>query len=171
MECICKADLPYPEPEITEKSLYEVKLLMPAYAGRESETTAIFSYIYGHYVTIGLKGELSDCLEKIAISEMRHHDILGKAIVQLGGTPYIGGNYSYWQGGYVNYVKDPVAILKNAIASEKQAIHDYETIAARTRMKEIKILIERIILDERVHVATLTKLLEYYSSSSSSTLS
>lgn len=164
MGYLYKADLPYPEIDLKVKSMYEVKLLMPSYGGRESETSAIFGYIYGHYVTEDVPGDISNCLSKIAITEMHHHDMLGKAIFQLGGTPYIGGNYSYWQGGYINYIKDPVSILKNSIAAEKQAIHDYKIVTARSHIPEIKLLIERIILDEEIHIATLTELLEFYTS-------
>lgn len=168
MNYLFKADLPYPDIDIKVKSMYEVKLLMPSYGGRESETSAIFGYIYGHYVTGGVPGDLSDCLERIAITEMHHHDMLGKAIFQLGGTPYIGGNYSYWQGGFVNYVKEPEKILRNAIAAEKQAIHDYRAVIERTKMAEIKMMTERIILDEEIHIVTLTELLEAYGSQGSS---
>lgn len=167
MECLCKADLPYPKIDIKVKNRNEVNLLMPVYGGRESETTAIFSYIYGHYVTGDIEGDLSDCLLNIAITEMHHHDLLGEAIFDLGGTPYIGGNYNYWQGGYVNYEKDPIRIIKNAIAAEKQAIHDYRIVISRTSMPEIKLLIERIILDEQIHIETLNRLLEIYSSGAS----
>lgn len=160
-----QADLPYPKVVITEKNRNEVKLLMPVYSGRESEATAIFSYIYGHYVTGDVSGDLSDCLKGIAIAEMRHHALLGETIFYLGGTPYIGGNYNYWQGSYVNYEKDPVRIIKNALSAEKQAIRDYKIVVSRTSVADIKLLIERIILDEEVHIGILTELLETYSSS------
>ncbi len=158
-----QAELPYPKVVITEKNPQEVKLLMPVYSGRESEATAIFSYIYGHYVTSGVSGDLSDCLKRFAIVEMHHHALLGEAIFDLGGTPYIGGNYNYWQGSYVNYAKEPIAIIKNAIEREKQAVKGYKSVAARTTVPDIKLLIERIILDEEVHIASLTELLEAYS--------
>ena len=150
------ADLPYPQVDIKVKSPIETRLLMSVYGGRESETTAIMGYIYASYVT---SDELSDCLRKIAINEMHHHSMLGKAIAELGGTPYIGGTHSYWQGGFVNYVKDPVAILKNNIANEHQAIRDYQFVISRTSIPDIRLLAERIILDEEVHIETLTELL------------
>lgn len=167
MDYLFKADLPYPKIEIKAKNANEVKLLMPVYGGRESETTAILGYIYSHYVTSKTEGDISKCLLSIAITEMHHHEMLGEAIFDLGGTPYIGGNYNYWQGGYVNYEKDPIRILKNAIAAEKQAIHDYKAVVARTTLPEIKLMIERIILDEQVHIDTLNQLLDTYSSGSS----
>ncbi len=159
MDCKVRADLPYPKFEVNMRDIYEVKLLMPVYGGRTSETTAVLNYVYYSYVLKESKPELSHCLESIAISEMRHHEMLGTAIAALGGTPYIGGNYYYWQGNFVNYAKDVVTVLKNAINGEKQAINDYKIVIAKTRMAAVKDMIERIILDEEIHVEILTELL------------
>ena len=103
MDYLYKADLPYVEVEKSVKSPFEVRLLMPVYGGKGSETTAIMGYIFQSYALADKEPEISKCLEQIAISEMRHHDLIGTAIVRLGGIPYIGDNRGYWQGGYVNY--------------------------------------------------------------------
>lgn len=163
MECKFKADLPYPDFQ-SGKNINDIKLLMPVYSGRDGETTAIMSYIYYSYVTKQQYPELSYCLEKIAITEMHHHELLGTAIVILGGTPYIGGNYSYWQGSYVNYTKDITSMLRGAILGEKQAIMDYRNVYVKTSTQAVKELVERIIADEEVHIETLTELLKIYSS-------
>lgn len=162
MGYLFQSDLPYPEADINIKSDYEVKLLMPVYGGREGETSAVLGYVYGHYVTQDVEGELSDCLKKLAVVEMRHHDMLGRAIFRLGGTPYIGGNYSYWQGAYLNYGKNPSHIIKTSIMNEEQAIHDYLNVCKKTKMEEVKLIVNRIILDEEVHLELLKKLQELY---------
>lgn len=163
MECLCRADLPYPAVETGGRYPNEVKLLMPVYGGRESETTAILNYVYYAYVSKIRYPELSECFEKIAVVEMRHHELLGNAVAVLGGTPYIGGNYNYWQGNFVNYAKEPVMMLKNSIYAEKQAISDYKNVVSKTKLSEVKAMVERIIMDEELHVATLTELLKTYS--------
>lgn len=158
MTNIIKVDLPYPELDLDEKSLYEVRLLKPVYGGAESETTAIMTYIYQNYVLAPDYEEIALTLEGISLAEMTHHDLLGTAIVQLGGTPVIGGNYNYWQGGMVNYSKDVRKIIDDNIAAERKAIRDYREVIARTKMDEIKALIERIILDEELHIKVLKEI-------------
>lgn len=158
--CKYKADLPYPDTKITTQSMYEIRLLMPVYGGRESETTAVMNYIYQSYVLADSYPEIADCLLHIGMTEMEHHEMLGRAITMLGGTPYIGGNHSYWQGSYSNYSKDLKTILQNDINEEKQAIRDYKDIINTTKMPEIVTMVERIIEDELVHIQTLTALQE-----------
>ena len=54
-------------------------------------------------------------------------------------------------------------MLKNSIYAEKQAISDYKNVVAKTKLSEVKAMVERIIMDEELHVVTLTKLLKTYS--------
>lgn len=157
--CRIKSDKPYPSTKINVHSMHEVRLLMPVYGGRESETTAVMNYIYQSYVLADKYPEIADCLLHIGITEMEHHEMLGKAIYMLGGTPYIGGNYSYWQGSYANYSKDLKTILQNDIADEKIAIRDYKEIISATKLPEIVTMVERIIEDELTHIETLTAIL------------
>jgi bacterioferritin len=160
MEYQTKSFLPYPEINIETPNYHECRLLMPAYAGKESETTAIMSYIYQHYILKPEYAIISEVLEEISITEMAHHDLLGTMIVQLGGTPIIGGNYNYWQGGYVNYAKNPLTILNNNIINEKKAIADYEMIVKKSKDSTVIEVIKRIILDEEIHVKTFELLKE-----------
>ncbi len=160
INCKFKADLPYPDTIIKTQSIYEIRLLMPVYGGRESETTAIFNYIFQSYVLKDKYPHIADCLLHIGITEMEHHEMLGRTIAMLGGTPYIGGNHSYWQGSYANYAKELKTILQNDIAEEKQAIRDYKDIIHTSKMPEIVMMIERIIEDEKVHIQTLKALLD-----------
>lgn len=159
INCKVKSDTPYPDTKIGIHSMHEVRLLMPVYGGRESETTAVMNYIYQSYVLGDKYPEIADCLLHIGITEMEHHEMLGRAISMLGGTPYIGGNYSYWQGSYANYSKDVKTILQNDIADEKIAIRDYKEVISATKLAEIVTMVERIIEDELVHIETLTALI------------
>ncbi len=156
------ADLPYPTVEGTGRNVAEINLLMPVYGGRDSETTACLNYVYYSYVTKEKHPDLSECMEGIGIVEMKHHELLGVAIVKMGGTPYVGGRYNYWQGNYVNYAKDPALIIRNAIYGEKQAISDYRSVASKTGSPSIKNLVDRIIADEEIHLNILNELKEKY---------
>lgn len=158
MECLYKSDLPYPEVEAV-RSPFEVRLLMPVYGGKTSETTAIMGYIFQSYVLGDKEPEISKCLEKIAISEMRHHDMLGTAIVRLGGVPYIGDTRGFWQGGFVNYTLNPKEMIQGDINGEKEAIRGYKDVIRLSKNDDVKALIARIVMDEEVHIETLESIL------------
>lgn len=150
---LASSDLPYPEIEVTP-SIAEARILMPSYGGRNSETTAIFTYMYQTYVS----PEFNDTLEAVAISEMHHHELLGEAITKLGGYPVIGSG-TYWNGSYVNYQTSPAEFLKSNIIGEKTAIAGYEKAILALNQKSLKMLLERIILDEELHIKIFEELI------------
>lgn len=156
---IIRLDLPYPEVVIEHKDPSEAKKLMDDYAGKESETTAILTYIYQSYILKDSHPDISKTLESIGISEMFHHELLGTTIARLGNYPVIGGRNTFWNGSFVNYVTDVRKILKVDIAAEKQAIVNYERTIAVLTNDSIKRLIERIILDEELHIKILNEML------------
>ena len=150
------SDLPYPDIECAE-NLADGKLLMPVYGGPAGELTAIATYCFQHYVTTRDR-ELSDALAAIARVEMHHHELLGKAIVKLGGYPVMGGR-TYWSGSFVNYTLDPKRYLRENISAEETAILNYERTVLALRTECVKALIERIILDEELHITAFKELL------------
>lgn len=150
-----RVDLPYPEVVIEHKNPLEGKRLMNDYAGKESETTAIMTYIYQSYVLAETYPEIADALEHIGIAEMTHHELLGTTIARLGNYPVIGGRNQFWNGSFVNYTVDVRKILKIDIEGEEQAIINYEKTIAVLENDSIKRLIERIILDEELHIKIL----------------
>ena len=151
-----KCDLPYPEVNVA-KDLSEARLILPNYAGRDSETTAILTYVYQSYMTADLK----KILEEISIVEMTHHEMLGEAIVKLGGYPIIGSG-CFWNGSFINYTSNPKVYLKNNIDGEKLAIKNYEKTILALNQRDLKLLLERIILDEEVHIKIFEELLLKY---------
>lgn len=161
---IFKSDLPYPELHIYSVSRGDVLALTDDYAGRESETTAIMQYSYQSYILKEKYPDIAKILEEIAIVEMTHHEMLAEAIVQSGGDPVIAGRHCFWSGSAVNYTQELCSVLKADLMGELGAIAAYKrTIAALTN-KSIIALIERIILDEEIHVRIFRKLIEEYCS-------
>ena len=98
------SELPYPEIEV-EQNVAESKLLMPVYSGSSGELTAVLTYCFQLYVTPKYP-DIQEALEGIAVTEMRHHELLGKTIYKLGGYPIMGAR-TYWNGSFVNYTLDP----------------------------------------------------------------
>ena len=151
------SDLPYPKIEV-EQNVAESKLLMPVYAGSASELTAVLTYSFQKYVSPKYP-EIAAALEGIAITEMRHHELLGETIYALGGYPVMGAR-TYWNGSFVNYTLDPRKYLRQNVVAEETAILNYERTILNLTTDSVKMLLERIILDEEVHIKIFKELLK-----------
>jgi bacterioferritin len=152
----CASDLPYPEIEVQE-NIADSKLLMPSYGGAASEMTAILTYSFQSYISLKTP-ELKQTLEGVALNEMHHHKMLGTAIYKLGGYPVMGGR-TYWNGSFVNYTLDPKKFLQQNIMAEETSILNYERTILNLKTESVKLLLERIILDEEQHIKIFKELL------------
>lgn len=152
-----QVDLEYPEIDIDSVSLSDCRCLMEDYGGAEGELTAILTYSFQSYVLSDMPEyeELRDTLEGIAIAEMHHHEMLGEAIVKLGGTPVMGGTHKFWNGSMVNYCKDVINMINIDIKGEKIAIENYKKTIRCLQNYSLRELIERIIMDEELHILAL----------------
>ncbi len=143
------SELPYPQIEV-EENIAESKLLMPSYAGMGSELSAILTYAFQSYITPNYP-EISKALEGVSVVEMKHHELLGTTIYKLGGYPIMGAR-NYWNGSFANYTLDVKKFLQQNIIAEENAIINYERTILNLKTESVKMLIERIILDEEVHI-------------------
>ena len=153
---IFASELPYPEIDCAE-NLADSKLLMPLYGGPAGELTAITTYCFQSYVTTRFK-EVAAAAGGIAKTEMHHHELLGRAIVKLGGYPVMGGR-TYWSGSFPNYTLDPKKFLRENITAEETAILNYERTVLALRTESVKNLLERIVLDEELHIKIFKELI------------
>lgn len=151
------SELPYPQIQVSP-NLAQAKLLMPLYAGISSELTAILTYSFQSYVTTKYP-EIAHAIEGIAKVEMYHHKLLGKTICALGGYPIMGAR-TYWSGNYVNYTLPVKKYLEEDILAEKNTISNYEQTILNIENESVKTLLERIIIDEEIHIEVLKSLLE-----------
>lgn len=154
-------DLPYPKVKVIKKDIEIAKDVLNSYAGRVSEDTAVHNYVF--QMMMQDDHELKNILRGIAIVEMHHLEILGNLIYELGLTPLftsVENNHTKWfSGEYVNYEKNWRQTLIDNIYEEETAIKNYEKIIAKTTDENVKHILKRIILDERVHIEIFTKLL------------
>ena len=141
---------PYPEVKGAHDPA-AVAILKEDYAGAHGELTGILQYIF-QQGRIEDNEALSNALLQIAIVEMTHLDMLGDAIVALGGNPSFDDGKYYWDASKVNYATGLKDMLAANIASEETAIADYERHAALMKNESVKALLERIIKDERLHL-------------------
>ncbi len=153
------SDLPYPEIEVCG-NVAQSKLLMPSYGGTGGELTAITTYCFQSYVTPKFP-DIANAMRGVAKCEMLHHRLLGEAIYKLGGYPIMGAR-SYWNGSFVNYTLDPRKYLQQNIAAEESAIVNYERTILNLQDESVKMLLERIILDEEVHIKIFKELLTMF---------
>lgn len=150
------SDLPYPTIEVSG-NLAQSKLLMPSYSGTCGELTAVLTYCFQNYVT--KRPDIANAMMGVAKCEMHHHKLLGDAIFKLGGYPVMGAR-TYWNGSYVNYTLDSRKYLQQNIVAEESAILNYERTILNLSDECVKMLLERIILDEEVHIQIFKELLK-----------
>ena len=123
-----------------------------------SETTASLLYSYQHFNTFENNKEFSSVIEEISIVEMKHLEILGKLIKLLGKEPIyktcnsLTDECVMWSSYNIKYDTNIKDMLITNIKGEKNAIKNYELHKRLINDKNIKKILERIILDEKKHV-------------------
>lgn len=157
----CRLDIPYPEVRTEGKNASYAALLSNDFAGQVSEMSAVSQYIYQHLVTPDEK--ISETVECISIVEMRHFEMIGKLIYQLGGNPLIASQNNctvrFWTAQYINYCADARCYLKINIENEEKAIANYLKRIKQINDTYIRAVLERIILDEEYHIKIFSQLL------------
>jgi len=149
-----------PYPEVTGvPDPATVALLKEDYAGAGGEITAILQYVY-QQGRLDDDPALANAILQIAIVEMMHLDMLGDAIVALGGKPSFDDGHFYWDASKVDYAQDLKGMLQANIAAEKNAIETYEKHSALTENESVKALLARIAQDEQLHLQFFTEQLE-----------
>ena len=97
---------------------------------------------------------------------MYHLEILGKLIIKLGGNPGYWINKKdkklNWNSSFVNYGLNATEMINYDIADEKLAIKQYISDEKKINDSNIISIIDRIILDEEVHIQILTELSKKY---------
>ena len=156
MEKRCQCDLPYPPLEVSAPNPKWLPPLRDLYAGHRSELGAITQYCYQSFVLSSGHKETAKLLREIAIVEMHHLEMLGKLICLCGGTPdFAGGRRQWWNGSFLSYRKDLCGALLVSLADEVAAVDAYRRAAGLIRDPKICAVLERIAMDEALHVQLL----------------
>ncbi len=153
----------YPRPENLSRNIRYARMLLTLYSGRDSELTAVAQYRYHHILTQQLPG-LAESLEGIARVEMLHLGILGGVIYQLGLRPsytfFQGTRRVRWNAGFVREGRNPRDMLEEDIRAEACAAEGYRNAIRWIPEESIQVLLQRILLDEELHLAQLRGLRE-----------
>lgn len=154
----CYVDLPYPEIKVEKPNIEYAKILLNSYAGKISEDSAAHLYIFQHIILEDKYKKYSSILKKIGIVEMHHLEMLGETIRKLGIEPVF---MSYdknksglvpWRSNYINYSVNIRDIINIDIDAEEKAIEYYKYTIEIIKDKYVRKLIERIIMDEELHL-------------------
>lgn len=156
-------DLPYPSVDVLTKDVRSGNIISFAYATLRGELTATLQYAYHHFYFDKPNPEYADTLMCIALAEMKHIDILGSAMLNLGVSPkYIQcpNTKEYYDTSLVSQSTTPQKMLMDDIQGEMNAIADYQKMLFVLKNEQVEAIVQRIILDEQLHLETLKKMLE-----------
>lgn len=152
---------PYPNVDNECHNKYYAELIKDDYASRDSEYTAISQYIFAHVMTDN--EEIAKTFLGIAIVEMNHLDMLADLIKDLGSVPiFRSGDNEIWNSNFVPYGTSTKDRILLGIKAEKGAIAQYEQHIRKIDDKDIRELLERIIMDEELHIKIFEELLKKY---------
>ncbi len=158
-------DLPYPSVDSLTKDVRSGNIISFAYATLRGELTATLQYTYHHFYLSNYDAEDSQLLMSIAIAEMKHIDILGESMLKLGVSPkYVQhpNTQAFYNTSTVSQSTTPQKMLMDDIQGEMNAICDYQKMLYTLKNEQVEAIIQRIILDEQLHLETLKKMLERY---------
>ena len=97
--------LPYPSLDGIGEDKKSAALLGSAYAGRHGELKSILQYIYHYFFFKKLGDEKSaQTVLGIAVSEMRHLEILGELMLKLGADPVFYRPAPFGWDGFISGV-------------------------------------------------------------------
>jgi bacterioferritin len=134
-------------------------LLHEDYAGMMGEMTAANQYLYQYFLLCEKHFAFAHAVECIALTERLHIELLGKAIVRLGGTPRFSTYNTYWSANFVNYIDDRQRMLDCNLSLEDAAICNYRFHIEMISNSSVKRLLERIVLDEELHIKLFSEML------------
>ncbi len=110
--------------------------------------------------------DYADTLMGIAIAEMKHLDILGEAMLKLGVDPKFiqcPNTRTYFNTSTVSQSKTPQKMLMDDIGGELEAIATYKKMLFILENEQVEAIIQRIIIDEELHLEKLKEMLKTYS--------
>ena len=153
----------YPIIQVTEPNGKYARMLKVDLASSKSELTSILQYQYQSWILGEKFSEIALTMHRIALVEMHHLDIFARLIVLLGGDPEYSGVYRNrvyrWSSDMISYQKRVTHIMKTNLVMERGAIDFYEKQCQVIKDPHIVAILQRIILDEKIHIKIFEKFL------------
>lgn len=155
-------DIPYPTLDTIDTDVRSGQILSFAYATNNGEVTATLQYSFQHFVLDTYDKKIAYTLQQIALAEMTHVEILAKTMLRLGVTPTFTqypNSRRYYDTSCVSQTTTLSKMLMDDLKSELNAIVEYKKIVAALQNDQVAAIVERIILDEQLHVETIKQLM------------
>lgn len=157
-------DTPYPTITVSSPNPDYAKVLLKDYAGAISEFTAVAQYAYGSLRLSKAYPRISNALECIGRTELKHLAIIGSLIVDLGEDPKYAilrrNRTLFWDASFVNYDATVEAILRQNIQDESMQIDEYNETINAIPDPDIQAVLKRIIQDEQLHIQILNDIVK-----------
>jgi bacterioferritin len=151
---------PYPVPVNLTCDVKRGNLLKLAYAGRDSEMTALSQYVVHHESMPDEYAKISHDILQIGIIEMFHLDMLGTCLRQLGVPPMLSARRQLWSAQYIKYGRSPEERICLDIQGERDCIAQYRMLIRSIGSPALENLLQRIIQDEELHITLFEQMLD-----------
>lgn len=160
-----RLSLPYPKISGIGEDYRSAAIISPAYAGIHGELNTVLQYVFhSFYFEKEGMSEAADVMIGIAICEMKHLDLLGSLLLELGVQPIFTENpprmCNFYNTSAICYSRTPQRMLMDDITGELAAIDAYTQMLDRLSDEAVGAVISRIRLDEELHVKVLKAQLE-----------
>lgn len=153
--------------EISEPNFTYAMWLYDVYAGKDSELSAVTTYLYQAVVLD--RPEFDELLRPIAYDELRHLEQLAWCIRFLGVDPRYGslskGHWVDWRARFINYTSELCAILDYNMEDEAKAVQQYTELAQKIQIPEIQSILCQLAADEERHYQCFAQAKQRYCSS------
>lgn len=157
------SEKPYPPVKIERQNPVYAREMLSNIGACNSEMSAVSLYIYNSTILKQNNPDFSQIFHKIAIVEMHHLDIFSQLAYMLGADPRLWtcdtSRPCYWSPACNHYPTNPELLLQNALRGEQDTILKYREQTNRICDAFIADLLNRIILDEQIHVEIYRKML------------
>lgn len=155
---------PYPPVRVQQENPRYAAAMLSNMAACSSEMSAVSLYVYNGLLTKDCFPEYSTCFEKISMVEMHHLHLFGELALLLGTDPRLWSMKNdkpvYWSPSCNRYPERIIPLVKNALAGEKETIKTYKEQCSWIKDCYISDILQRIILDEELHVRIFETMLE-----------
>ena len=127
---------------------------------RLSELGDVSDYVYFSLMLDGDYPTLSELFEKMAITEMRHFGLLGKAVIAMGGDPAVRVRHTNPFYGRPDRLDRQMLerMLSGTLEKEQASMNRYLKMASAISSDKVaSALFERIAADEEHHARMLSR--------------
>lgn len=149
-------DKPYPPICVERQNICYAQEMLSNIGSCNSEISAVSLYLYNSTILTEENPEFATIFQKISMVEMRHLNIFSHLAHKLGADPRLwtcsGRRPCYWSPACNRYPTKLPQLLHNSLLGEQDAILKYRRQAEQIHDCCVVDLLNRIILDEQIHV-------------------